>query len=184
MSRPVRAILEVPTQVKKQNLMPYLTKEDLENLARTSRLEAAWLAPYVRFNRLPPGEKLRQLINHDLISDSEVVAIARLSRGVVDILRLASARGKKRLARLLREVVEDKITSRGASALVRRTYLREYVRHLHEHGLSVPRYIDSIRTPVVRSLAIEAYLPYVATTPQKAAWVQKITDPVVRRRVA
>lgn len=172
----------VPVQVKKQHLRPYLTKDDLENLAKTSRADAVWLAPYVRFNRLPPGEKIRELITHDLLPDDEVVVIARQSRNVVDILRLASARGK-RLARLLQDIVEERIDSRGTSVLVKKTYLGEYIRYLHEKGLSIPDYIDSIKTHSVRSLAIEAYIPYIAKPSQKTRWIEKITDPVVRRRV-
>jgi hypothetical protein len=179
--------LNVPVQVKKQHLRPYLTKQDRASLARASKTEAAWLEPYVRFDRLPAGQKIRALllVNPINIPDNEVVAIARDARNVSDILRLAVARGRRsRLFRELRAVVEERIASRATTALLRRTYIREYIRFLHDHNLSIPDYINSITAAAVRSLAIEAYLPHITRPAQKTEWIGKITDPVVRRRVA
>lgn len=178
-----------PTQVKKQKLVLYLTPSQRAALALTSKKELHWLQPILNFTRMSFNEKVHYLKTSPQIHVVDEVVLEELGKShdmvaLISLLTELPERNRS-LKKGLRKLVEDRLRDRQYKKLIKKTLLQMYFQHLLTENKSIPRFIDTIQSPEVRSLAIEQYLllkrqDLSPRTIQK--WVHNIQDPLTHRR--
>lgn len=179
-----------PTELKKQNILLFMTPRQRLAFALTSKKQMEWMAPILRFMELPVGEKIafintsqRSRLTDDLI----VEALSKETDNVLlNILSgLPDNDANKKLKSKIQDAIETRLCDRNYKKLIKKTLLKTYIQYLLRGGRSVASFINRIKSPEVRSQAIEQYLLLTRNelTPNTLKkWVERIPDQYTRNK--
>jgi len=176
-----------PTDLKKHNILSFMTPKQRTAFALTSKTEMKWMRPLLEFMELPIAEKIiyikdtstRSTLTDDIILE----ALSKQLDNVLISLLTDLPTGSTRLKHKIQELLEKRLCDRNYRKLIKRTLLKNYIQYLLGEGKSVARFINTIKSPEVKSLAIEQYISSADITPNtRRKWAQKITDEHTRRK--
>lgn len=180
----------LPTDIKKEKLIALLTPSQRVALAMTSKKQNQWVRPLLGFMNMSFPQKITYLktsYRGEVPDDLILEAVAKQHDPQILISLLESLPDRMVLKKKLRQLVEDRIRDRGYRKLLKKTLLQSYLQHLLREHRSIPRFINTIKSPEVQSFAIEQYLllkkkEFSPMTIKK--WVQKIPDEYTRAKTA
>lgn len=175
-----------PTDLKKQNIISFMTPKQRTAFALTSKTEMKWMRPILEFMGLPLAEKIvyikgssRSNLTDDIIME---VLSKQLDNVLISLLE-ELPESSKRLQHKIQSLLEKRLCDWNYRKLIKKTLLKNYIQHLLRQNKSVARFINSIKKPQIRSLAIEQYLLTADITPNtRKKWIEKIPDQHTRRK--
>lgn len=164
-----RTLKNVPADTKKGHLLGLMTIKQMSRLATTSKAQAQWLQPILRFLSLPLKKRIsilkddesptRKLLTEDII-------MSMLSKThdhilLISLLRdLSNASINKNLKKQIQQLLEDRIKDRSYKKLIKKTIIKDYVKHLIETDQTrrIRSFLHEITSPEVKSQVIQQYL--------------------------
>jgi hypothetical protein len=179
-----------PTQLKKQNILLYMTPRQRLTFALTNKSQMKWLNPIISFADLPIAEKIVYITGpsrKDLTDDIIVEALSKEFDHVLLGLMsgLPDNNKNKRLKHKLQELIEKRLCDGNYRKLIKKTLLKTYIQYLLGEKKSVARFINRIDNPLIKSQAIEQYLLLKnnnLTPNTKKKWLERIPDQHTRNK--
>lgn len=178
-----------PTDLKKQNILSYMTPTQRIAFALTSKTEMKWMRPILDFVKLPIAEKIIYIKNASTRSRlTDDIIVESLSKQLDNVLislltDLPNDKSNLRLKHRIEELIEKRLCDRNYRKLIKKTLLKNYIQYLLRGGKSVARFINSIKSPEIKSFAIEQYLSVADITPNtRNKWIHEIQDEHTKRK--
>lgn len=179
-----------PQQLKKGNILVFMTPKQRLSFALTNKTEMKWIRPILRFMELPVNEKIifinspsRSHLTDDLIVDA---FSKEMDNSILALLDSLSNHDKNQsLKQKLKHLLEKRLMDRNYKKLIKKTLLKNYIQYLLRRGESVARFLNQIESPEVKSQAIEQYLLLTRndiTPGTRKKWIERIPDQLTRHR--
>ena len=178
----------IPTEVKKENIITFLTPKQRTAFAMTTKDQMMWMRPIIDFVALPLKQKVAFLLDpsqRNKVPADVVIMSLRDHHDPVELISLLEGLPETPLKKKLRHLIEGRIRDRKYKKLIKKTLLQLYFTSMMNEKRSVPRFLNTIESPEVRSFAIEQYLllkknDFSPNTMMK--WVEKIPDQYTRNK--
>lgn len=183
----------IPTELKKQRITVYLNPTQRVSFALTSKKELQWLRPIIKFMNMSMKEKINFLKTSPQSSHiMDEIVIEYLSKEhdpimLISLLKDLSDEKHKSLKQKIRKLIEDRIRDRNYRKNIKMTLIELYLEYLILEKKSVPRFINTIQNPHVKSLTIEKYIQL--TNKEKALspntlrkWIDNMPDEYTRTK--
>lgn len=179
-----------PQQVKKANILLFMTPKQRLSFALTNKTDMKWIRPILQFMDLSADQKIKYVnsASRTYLTD-DLIAEAFSKEMDNAILRLLSSLPKheknKQLKKKLQHLLEKRLFDRNYKKLIKRTLLRNYIQYLLRENKSVAHFLNQIESPEVKSQAIEQYLLLTRnelTPTTKKKWVERIPDELTRQK--
>lgn len=178
----------IPTEVKRDTLITFLTPKQRTALAMTTKGQMAWMRPIIAFIELPLKQRIAFLLDpsqRNKVPADIVIMSLHDQHDPVALISLLEGLPEIPLKRKLRHLLEERIRDRTYKKLIKKTLLQLYLASLLKEKRSVPRFLNTIESPEVRSFAMEQYLllkknEFSPKTMMK--WIEKIPDEYTRTK--
>lgn len=177
-----------PTQLKKENILSYMTPKQRVAFALTSKTELKWMRPMLDFMEMPITEKILYIKSSSRSNLTDDVIMEVLSKQLDNVLislleELPNNPLNMRLKKKIEGLIEKRLCDVSYKRLIKRTLLRSYIQYLSRQDKSISRFINSIKNPLIKSMAIEQYLSVADITPKtRKKWIGLIVDEHTRRK--
>lgn len=178
----------IPTEVKKEAIIGFLTPKQRTAFALTAKDEMVWMRPIIDFVALPLKRKVAFLLDgskRNRVPADVVIMSLQGEHDPVTLISLLERLPEVPLKHKLRRMLEERIRDRKYKKLIKKTLLQLYLASMMKEKRSIPRFLNTIESPEVRSFAIEQYLllkkkDLSPNTMMK--WVDKIPDEYTRNK--
>lgn len=181
----------VPVQVKRQSIVSFLNPKQRAALSVTSKRQAAWLHPILAFMNKPLSQKISYIKTTESVNIPDDIIMETLATHhdpIVMTSLLSSLPDNRPLKEKIRKLVQDRIRDRNYRKLIKKTIIQLYFQYLIQNGKikTIPRFIHTIDSPQVKSIAIVEYIHLAKSqlsTNTIKKWIDDIPDEYMRRKV-
>ena len=179
-----------PQQLKKGNILLFMTPKQRLSFALTNKADMKWIRPILRFMELPVNEKIVYInspARSHLTDDLIVEAFSKeMDHSILTLLgSLTDHKKDQSLKKKLQHLLEKRLMDRNYKKLIKKTLLKNYIQYLLREGKSVARFLNQINSPEVKSQAIEQYLLLSRndlTPGTRKKWIERIPDQFTRQK--
>jgi len=185
--------MNTTTDVKKGYLSGLLTTKQKGRLAITSKTQAQWLLPILKFVKLPLNQKIIVIKSKDhplrgVITDDLIIETLKKSNNHVILISLLKELPdhNRKLKKEIRRLIETSFITK-KQQLIKQTIIKHYLKYLIEANKQrrINELIDELKAGT-RSLFIEQYILLEKKNLSQnklTTLLEKITDPIIKRRI-